>query len=177
PRDAAQELVNEAEVAHQKPHEWNPAAIEMGEIDPAAEDTAAAIFRMVERAAAQDRDIARRIEGREVDRDLHCLDRGFVFGIEETRIFHGQEASLAPAFETDLAEIEGALSDKFRQQLCAVWARQQHGVAEVMARRLVRKHAGEKDALIDLDALLVALWKRTFGGDLIRRRRQPGDGG
>src|SRR5262249_52478933 len=40
-REPAIDLVHPAEVALQVPHEWNPAVIEVGEIDPGAEHPAA----------------------------------------------------------------------------------------------------------------------------------------
>src|SRR5258708_33885290 len=60
-RDAAQELVDEAEVALEKPHEWNAAAIEVGQIDAAADDAAPVVFRMIGLAAAYGRDLVGRI--------------------------------------------------------------------------------------------------------------------
>src|SRR5262249_9076657 len=151
------------EIALEKPDEWNPATIKMGEIDAAAKDPAPAIFRMVERAAAHDRDLGRGIERREIDRDLHGSERGLVLGVEETRILHGQNARLAAALEEDRAEIDRTIGRKLRQQFRRLRSRQQHRMAEVKARGLVGEHVGEKDALIDLDAVLVALQERTFG--------------
>ncbi len=37
-----------------------------------------------------------------------------------------------------------------------------------------RQHLGEKNALIDFDAVLLALQQRAFGIDLLARRRQAG---
>ena len=86
PRNAAQELVHEAELALQEPDERNLAAIEMREVDAAAEDAAPRVFGVVDRAAAQHCDVARRIEGRDVDADLHGVDRGLILGVEEARV-------------------------------------------------------------------------------------------
>src|SRR6185437_1633533 len=51
-RHAAQQLVYPSQLALDEPHERNLSAIEMREVDPGPETAPAAIFRMIERAAA-----------------------------------------------------------------------------------------------------------------------------
>ena len=57
PRHAAQEFMHEAEIALEEPDERDLAAIEMGQVDAGAEQAAAAIFGMLDLAAAQHRDV------------------------------------------------------------------------------------------------------------------------
>ena len=64
-----------AEVALHVPDEGDLAAIEVGQVDAGAENALAAIFRVIDLAAAHDGDFGRRIEDREVDRDLHLVER------------------------------------------------------------------------------------------------------
>ena len=50
--------------------------------------------------------------------------------------------------------------------------RQQHGVAEMASGALAAEHRGQEQALVDLEAALVALEAALLGGDLLRRRHQ-----
>ena len=64
---------------------------------------------------------------------------------------------LAASREARGAEIERAAFGEFGDKRGAFRARQQHGVTEMFADARARKHMGEKQALVDLDAVLVAL--------------------
>jgi hypothetical protein len=176
-RHAAEKFVHEAEIAPQKPGERDEAAIEMRQVDAGAEQSAAAIFRVLDLAAAQHRDVGGRIEDRDIDGDLHGVERGVVLGIEKARIAGGDERSLAPTLDLDLAEIDAAYGVEFAQELRRGCTRQQHRVAQVAAGRFVREHMGEENALVDFDAVLVALQVLTFGGDLFGGRCQAGHRG
>src|SRR5579871_347773 len=50
-------------------------------------------------------------------------------------------------------------------------------MAQMPARCFLREHMSEQNALIDFDAVLVALQVLAFGGDLFGRRRQAGHRG
>ena len=67
-----------------------------------------------------------------------------------------------------VAEIETAVGVEFFQLLRGFGPRQQHGVAKMPAAGFAGEHVGEENALIDLDAVFVALQVLGFGGDLRR---------
>src|SRR5579863_5714804 len=52
-------------------------------------------------------------------------------------------------------------------------SRQQHGVAEMRAAGGMREDARKQDALVDLEALLVALQQLALDNDLLDARNQP----
>src|SRR5580700_7122527 len=82
-RHAAENFVNKAEVAFEEPDKRYLAAIKVREIDAGAEQPAAAILWMFDHTAAQHGDVCCRIENRGVDGDLHGVDSGVVFRVEE----------------------------------------------------------------------------------------------
>src|SRR5262245_34922300 len=108
PSDSAQQLVYEAEVALEKPQKWNTAAIEVREIDPATEHASATVFGMLKPAPADHRNLSRRVEDCQVDRDLREVERRLVLGVEETRILQGYERGFAVALDSHLVKIDQA---------------------------------------------------------------------
>ena len=172
-RNAAQELVHVAEIPLHEPQKRNPAAIEMSEIDPGAEGAAVAIFGMLEHTTAHHRNVGCRIKNGEIDRKLSELERRLVLGVEKARIRHGHMDRPAPSLDRRGAEIDTAFGGKPRQRLHRLRARQQHGMAEMHAGALARQHMRQKNALVDLDAVLVALQLARFRCQLHARRRKP----
>ena len=63
------------------------------------------------------------------------------------------------------------------QMLGGLRPRQQHGVAQMMPGGLAARTCGKEDALVDLEAVLVALQECRLGGDCAARRRQAGHRG
>src|SRR5277367_6382775 len=82
---------------------------------------------------------------------------------------------LAASREASSAEIERAARGEFGEKRGAFRARQEHGVTEMFADARARKHMREKQALVDLGTVLVALPMGGFGVDLVSCRDQPGD--
>src|SRR5205814_10328729 len=66
-RDAAIELVDVAEIAFEIPEKRNPAVIEMRKVDASAEHMPVLVFRMLDRHAAQHRDLDGIVEEGEID--------------------------------------------------------------------------------------------------------------
>ena len=124
PRHAAEEFVHEAEVAPEEPDERNLAAIEMGQIDAGAEQFFAAIFGMLDLAAAQHGDVGLGIEYGDVDRGLHGIEGGVVLGIEEALVLRRNDHGLAVPLDQNLAEIDAAVGGEFLQMLGRFPARQ-----------------------------------------------------
>ena len=60
---------------------------------------------MLDHAAAQHRDLDLWIEQREIDASLHAGERGLVLGVEEARIFEGQERGLAAPVDRRAGEL------------------------------------------------------------------------
>ena len=149
--------MHEAELALQKPDERNLAAIEVGQIDAAAEDAAAAIFGMVDDTAAQNRDIARGIEGRDVDADLHGIDRGLILGVEETRVRHDQVDGAAMTLQANGAKVEHSLGREGRECIRRARVRQQHRMAQVKPGAVLAEDVRDQDPLVDLETILVPL--------------------
>ena len=89
--EAAEDLVDPAQVAPQVPEERDAAAIKMRQVDPGAEDRPAGIARVVHGAAAHGGDRARAVEDRHVHRGFHAVEGGVVLGVEEARIRGGEE--------------------------------------------------------------------------------------
>ena len=104
-RQPAIELVDVAEVALEIPEERNPAVIEVREIDAGAEHVAVLVFRMLDRHAAQHRDLDLRIEQREIDAGFHAVERGLVLGIEEARIAERQDRRLAAPLDRGAGQV------------------------------------------------------------------------
>ena len=87
----------------------------MGEIDARAKNALAAIFLVVHRDAAHDRDLGRPIERRDVDGELGLGERRVVLGVEKARIDHVEMDGLAASREARGAEVERAARGEFRQ--------------------------------------------------------------
>ena len=85
---------------------------------------------------------------------------------------------LAAALQTDRTEIEPAIGGECGRRVSALsgsgksiaWQR-------CVPRPRARQHVGEEDALVDLDAVLVALVQAGLGGDLLGRRGETGHRG
>ena len=171
-RDAAHELVHVAEVADQEPQEGDLAEIEMGEIDAGAENAPAAIFLVVHRVAAHDRDLGRSVEGAtstaisvwaRVVSSSALRKRGLI--MSRWTALPRRVRRAAPRSSAPRAANSATKRGAFRP-------RQQHGVTEMPADARARKHMGEEHALVDLDAVLVALAMSGFGADLVAGRHQ-----
>ena len=128
----------------------------MGEIDARAKNALAAIFLVVHRDAAHDGDLGRSIERRNIDGDLGLGEGRVVLGIEKARIDHVEMDGLAASREARCAEVERAACGEFGGKRGAFRARQQHGVAEMLADARAREHVRKEQALVDLNAVLVA---------------------
>ena len=76
----------------------------MSEVDAGGEDLAALVLRVLDHAAAQHADLAQRIENGDVRRGLGVGERVVVLGIEEARIFDGDDGGLALALDFGGAE-------------------------------------------------------------------------
>ena len=144
----------------------------MGEIDARAKNTLAAIFLVVDRNAAHDRDLGRPIERRHVDGELGLGEGRVVLRVEEARIDHVEMDGPAASGETRGAKIERAARCEFGGERGAFRPRQQHRVAKMLADARAREHMGEEEALVDLDAVLVALRMSGFGADFLSCRDQ-----
>ena len=171
-RDAAQELVHVAEVADQEPKVGNLAEVEMGEIDARAKNALTSIFFVIHDDAAHDGDLGRSVEGRHVDSNLGLSKGRVVFGVEKAWIDHVEVNGLAASRQARCAKIERAASSEFGAEGGAFRARQQHGVTQMLADARTRKHMRKEQALIDLDAVLVALRMNRLGLDLLSCRDQ-----
>ncbi len=130
-------------------------------------------FGLLDHVAAKDRDRGLGIEGGEIDRGFHFVDRLLVLGIEEARMAEGDERRLAAPLDRRRFHLERAAREELRQPRERFLPRQQHGVAEMHSGARVFEHARQKNSLIDLDAVLVLLRMLGFRRDLRRRRRQP----
>ena len=121
-------------------------------------------------------DRARAVEDRHVHRGFHLVEGGVVLGVEEAGIRGGEEhgGQVARPLQPRGAEVEGAVPCESRGELGAFGAGQQGGVAEMEAGAGVAEDVREEDALVDLDAVLVALVEAGFGGDLPLGRDEAG---
>jgi hypothetical protein len=84
-REAAVELVDQAEVAQDVPEEADLALVEVREVDAGAEQALARVLGVRDGVAAQHADLGLRVEQREVDRGLQAGDRGLVLGVQVAR--------------------------------------------------------------------------------------------
>ena len=173
-RDAAEDLVNVTKFTPREPEERDLAAIEMREIDAGAEHAPAAILRLVDRAAPQHDDAARRVERGDIDCDFHLIERRVVFGIEEAGIDGGEMDRAPLAMQPRRAKIENTIGCELRGEFDAVLPRQQHRMTEVPAGLLAGKNVGEKQPLVDFDPVLVALVECGFRRHLRSCRHETG---
>ena len=162
PRHAAEQLVDEPHVALDVPDIGNLAAIEVRQVDAGREQVAAAIFRVLHGSAAQHRDIGVAIERGDVDRDFEAVERGLVLGVEKPRIAHGHDRRLAAALKRRAFERERALFGETPAMFGRLRPRQQHGVTQMHAGRGMGEDMRQQQALIDLGAVLVALFQAVF---------------
>ncbi len=112
------------------------------------------------------------IEDRGVDRDFHLVERCVVFGIEEALVLRGDHGSFAAPLDADFAEIKRAIRIEFFQRVGGFRPRKEHGVAQMTPGGFIGEDVGEENALVDLDAVFLALQEWRFGGDLSLCRRQ-----
>src|SRR5262249_42687547 len=142
----------------------------MGQIDARAEDASAAIFRMLDLAAAQHDDLRIFIEQRQVDADFHGVQRALIFCIQKSLIDVSYDRGEAtPAYDR-ARKLHDAVPAKSPRQIDRFGSRMQHGVAEVRAGSLVRQNRGNEQALVDFGAAAVALKASVFGGDFLAAR-------
>ncbi len=130
------------------------------------------VFRMLDDGTAHDGDLGRGIEQRKIDADLRAVERGLIFRVEKTRIVLRHHRGLAGAVNRRAVKLHPAIALELGQQGLRLDPRQQHGMAEVPPAALAAEHRREKQALIDLEAALVALDGAVLGGDLLRRRNE-----
>ena len=71
------------------------------------------------------------------------------------------------------AEIEEAARGELGNKRNAFRSRQQHRVTQMLADAGARKHVGKKEALVDLDAVLLALAVNGFGPNFLLSWDQP----
>ncbi len=172
--DAAEHLVHIAEVALYVPDEGYLAAIEVGQVDAGAENAPAVIFGMIDLAAADDGDFCRRIKDRDVDCNLHLVQRRPILGVQVARIGGGEIGRDAAALDPHRPEFDYALDDESLKMLLGIGPRQQHGVTEMQSAPFATENMREQEALIDLQPVLVALKRASLPPDFGARRRQPG---
>src|SRR5262245_32413529 len=132
-RDAAQEFVHEAKLALQEPHERNLATVEVSQVDTAAEYTAATVFWMIDRTAAEHCNVARWVKDRYVDADFHRIDRGLVLSIKVARVGHDEMDGAAVPLQSHGTEIEHTVSHQGRERILCPRMREQHGVTKMMS--------------------------------------------
>ena len=113
---------------------------------------------------------------REIDRGLGLLQGRLVLGIEVARVAHEHDRGLA------LAARPPRCRDRPRPWPAASGSRASASArgSSIAWQKCVpavrmRQHVGEEDALIDLDAVLVALHLLALRIDLPARRRQAGN--
>ncbi len=131
------------------------------------------VFRVIHHAAAQHADFAQRIEDGDVGGGFGVIERVVVLGIEKARIVDGDDRGLALPLDARGTEVDDAFADEFRHALDRFHLRPQHACAKMHAALAQRQHLRQENALIDLDAILLALHRDAFGLDLPLRWRQP----
>src|SRR6202521_3809391 len=133
PLETAVELVHVAEVALQIPEKWNAAVIEVREIDAGAEHASVLVFGMFDHVAAQHGDFDRGIEQSEIDAGFHAVERGLVLGVEEARIFKGNDRRLSAPCYRGTRQSDRVILGKFRKHSPRLRPREQHGVTQMPA--------------------------------------------
>src|SRR6185503_3930816 len=93
-REAAIELVDEAEIPDEVPQEADFSLVQVRQIYARAEQPASCVLRVRDGAAAQDADFGLRIEQCQVDRDFRAGERRFVLGVEELRVVQCEHRNL-----------------------------------------------------------------------------------
>ena len=148
--------------------------VQMRQIDPGAENPAAARFGMIDGAAAQHGDFGCGIENRDVDCGFHRIDGCLVLRVQEPLVARGQEYRVAAPLDAGFAEIEPAFAAELVEQRRALRARHQRRVTKVPAGAFVGQDVRQENSLVDLKAVLVALEEPVFGCNRLLRRRQTG---
>src|SRR5215467_15530637 len=116
PSDPAQHLVLLPHHMLEVEEERDLALIEMGEIDSGREYAATCIFRMRDGSAAQDRDLASRIEDRKVDGSFEGCQRRLVERIERSGIAKLDDQCLSEAADVRGPKIDRTARLEGRQQ-------------------------------------------------------------
>ena len=116
-RQAAEHLVDDAHVAADVPKKRNFTAIEMRQVDAGGKDLAVFVFRMLDHAAAQNADLALRIENRNVRSGLGVVERVVILGVEEARVLDGDDRGLAHPLDFGRTEIDDAIGCEFAAAL------------------------------------------------------------
>ena len=118
---------------------------------------------MIDDVAAQHADLAHRIENGDIGRGLGVVERVVVLGIEEARILDGDDRGLALPLDLGRTEIDHVVLDELAAHARSTsMLRQQHGVAQMHAGVGVGQHMRQENALIDFDAVLLALHQLRF---------------
>ena len=171
-----QQLVDVAEVALQEPDERDLAAIEVGEVDAGAENAPAAIFRMLDRAAADDGDVGRAVEDARRRRRSPSASSVVSSSALRKRGLRASDAPPSPALEPRRAEIEHAVARRISSAklarspaAAAAWrgrgeSRRAHPRARARGRCPGRPRRRPCRAV-----------ERASARDLLARRHQPGD--
>src|ERR1700727_1915415 len=103
----------------------------MGEIDSGVEDSAALVFRVIDRTAAQNAHLDAVVEQGQIGSSFKVGGGAVAFGIEETRISQGDVPYAALALHPRLAEIDRFRFLKFRKLLDRLPFWPEHGVNEM----------------------------------------------
>src|SRR3984957_1593944 len=139
----------------------------MGEIDAGAENALTPIFLVVHRGPPHYGYLGRSIEGCDVDGELGLSQGRVVLGVEEAGVDHVEMDGLAASGETRRAEIERAARGELGDKRGAFRTWQEHCVTEMFANARARKRLRKEQALVDLDAVLVALPMSGLRVDLV----------
>ena len=129
---------------------------------------------MLHVVAAQETDLAFRIEQGEIDRGLEAVQARFILGVEKTGIAHRQKRdSLAP-LDASPFERDTAVADKLRQEIERFRLRQQHRMAEVFAGDGIAEKTVQQQSLIDFVTVLLGLHEGLLARQRLRVRDEAG---
>ena len=129
---------------------------------------------MLDHAAAEHADLDRRVEQREVDRDLGGVQRRVVLGIEVARVAQLEHAGATLAAQVRRAEVGDAGGAEVIEPLERLLGRAQHRPHEVRAGLGVGEHVREQQPLRDLQPVLVGERALVLGGQFVAARHEPG---
>ena len=171
--EAAVDLVHEAEVADREEQVGDLAAVEVGEVQPGAEDAPPGVARVLDDAAAQHRDLDLRVE--RSARSMPASNGPVVVSSSALR-WRGLRSSTVPtlpvARDRRGAEVDVAGALELVLVVERELRRAQHHVDQVAAGVRVGQHVAEQLALRDLVALLVLLEALALALDLRAARRR-----
>ena len=122
---------------------------------------------MIHDAAAQDPHGEPRVQQNEIDGLLQGLHRCVVFRVQVSFVVKINVSGAANGFDLDDAQINFTFFDEFVQQILCLKGWAQHRAVEVVATDWIAKHLTDKEALIDLDAVLVFKHAGAFHIDLL----------